>query len=131
MNKKKLIVSSILGVIIFIVFLIISAKGWCNLNFLCQRSHDDSIALVLFPIIPLFIFSLITFKMNEEVWKSWWKFARIWTLLSMLAILFSPSTGNWMIPIEKGSVALVLMVAFVIISIILIVAKYFQKNKEK
>lgn len=131
MKKKKLVIGSLFGVAILIVFLIVSIEGWCNFNFLCQRPHDDSVALILFPIVPLFIFSLITFKMREEIWETWWKFARVWTPLSMLVILFSPSTGNWMIPIEKGSVAFVSMCTFAFISIVLILMKYSLKRKEK
>jgi len=88
--------------------------------------YDFMVALL--PIIPLFIFSLITYKMREGVYRAWWKFARIWIPLSMLAVFVSPSYGNWMIPIEKGTVAFSSSILFVIISLVLII---WQSVKER
>ena len=126
--KKKLLVLSILGVLLFGVFLTISFKGLCSFSYICDRAHDDSMVYVFFLFIPLFIFSLITYKMREGIFESWWKFARIWIPLSMLAVIISPSYGNWMIPIEKGTVAFALSVLFVIISLVLII---WQSVKER
>lgn len=129
MKKTKLILLSALGSVFFGIATFISIKGFCFINYICDRSHDDKLAFILFPIIPLFIFSLITYKMQEEVFQFWWKFSRIWIPFSMFAILISPSTGNWMIPIEKGSVALFSMILFTISSVFIIVCKHFQLKK--
>jgi len=127
--KKKLLVLSILGVLLFDVFLTISFKGLCSFSYICDRAHDDSMVYVFFLFIPLFIFSLITYKMREGIFESWWKFARIWIPLSMLAILVAPSyTHNWIFPITKGTVAVTLSVLFVIISLVLII---WQSVKER
>ena len=53
-------------------------------SLLCEedmcRIHDDSVLgwmlLNFIFLIPIFIFSLITYKMREEVFQSWWRFAR-------------------------------------------------------
>ena len=53
-------------------------------SLLCEedmcRIHDDSVLgwmlLNFIFLIPIFIFSLITYKMREEVFQSWWRFVR-------------------------------------------------------
>ena len=53
-------------------------------SLLCEedmcRIHDDSVLgwmlLNFIFLIPIFIFSLITYKMRQEVFQSWWRFAR-------------------------------------------------------
>lgn len=129
MKKKKLLCLSTVGAVLFGVFLTISLMGVCFLDYICDRTHDDSMAAIFFPLFPLFIFSLITYKMREEVLEIWWKFARIWIPVSMLAILIAPSyTHNWILPIVKGTVAFASVVLFVIISLALII---WQSNKER
>ncbi len=88
----------------------------CSNIFECTELLVASM-LILFPIIPLFLFSLITYKMSEEVFQDWWRFARIFVPLAMFLILITPAyTHNWMFPVVKGTVAVALSVLFVAIS---------------
>ena len=131
MKKKALPGTALVGIILLVIFIYSRQLGICqSFSYSDCANFFDDFALVLFPAFPLFIFSLITYKMHDEVWQSWWKFSRIWIPLSMFAILISPSTGNWMIPIEKGSVALVSICVFIIISIVLIASGYVQCRKK-
>jgi len=86
-----------------------------------------STMITFFPIIPLFIFSLITYKMRKEVFNTWRIFAAVGAPLSMLAILIAPEYGNSFIPVEKGTVALFSSLLFSIISLGIILWKYFAK----
>jgi len=124
-KTKLVLVSGVISIVLILIY--IGTYSTCNNVFECTEVLYAAM-LVLFPIIPLFIFSLITYKMREEVYQVWWKFARIWIPLSMLAVIISPSYGNWMIPIEKGTVAFALSVLFVIISLVLII---WQSVKER
>jgi len=136
-KMKKINIILLLAGLVSLFLIIIEYAGtyfWCDL--LIKNGHESGcpfvmsdIKFILFPIIPLFIFSLITYKMRDEVFQFWWKFARIWIPLSMFAIIISPSTGNWMIPIEKGNVALFSMILFTISSVFIIVCKHFQLKK--
>lgn len=130
MTKKNILFFSGVISVILIVFNMIGTFNLCGGHEygICMDIIYDGM-MVLFPTIPLLIFSLITYKMRDEVWQSWWKFSRIWIPFSMFAILISPSTGNWMIPIEKGSVALFSMILFAIISVSMIAYKHFQLKK--
>jgi len=132
MTKKRALFLSVCGAIIFSVAITISVKGLCLINLICSRSHDDSVAFVFFPTITLFIFSLITYPMQDKIFQSWWRFARIWVPLSMLVILISPSySHNFIFPIEKGTVAFFSSALFVIISLVQIIltSRKLKKNK--
>ena len=131
MNKKKLaIVTGILSVVLVTLnfigtFRLCGAKDYGS----CMDVFYN-IIINLFPIIPLFIFSLITYKMREEVYQTWWKFARVWIPASMLAILIAPSyANNWMFPIEKGNVAAFFSLVFVVSSILIIASRYYSLKK--
>jgi len=72
-------------------------------------------------MIPLFFLSLITYWMRNEVYEAWFRFARWWIPLSMLAIFIAPEySSDWMYRIEKGSVAFITSALFVAISTIII-----------
>lgn len=130
MIKNKVLITSFLGIVLFSVATFISMKGMCLSDLVCSRPHDDSLSLILLPTIPLFIFSLVTYKMREKVFQAWWNFARIWIPISMLAILLSPSsTHNWMFPIEKGSVVFFSSILFILVSVILIIIWQIKEKK--
>jgi len=105
-------------------------------DFIISNGHDGScpfvlsdIEIILSPILALFIFSLITYKMRDEIFQSWWRFARIWAPISTVFILLTPSyTHNWMFPIVKGNVALLLSVIFIIVSLVKITLAYRSKR---
>lgn len=83
-----------------------------------------SLIINFFPFVPLFLFSLITYKMRDEVYRAWLRFAYVWVPLSMVLIFLAPQySTDWMYPVEKGTVAFLTSALFVIISLILIVWK--------
>ena len=80
--------------------------------------------------IPLFLFSLITYKMREEVYQAWFRFVCWWIPLSVLLIFIAPEySHDWLYPIEKGSVALLTSAIFLIVSLLIIVAKYISLRR--
>lgn len=86
----------------------------------------------LLPIIPLFLLSLITYKMREEVYRTWLRFAYVWIPLSMLLIFLAPEyTADWMYPVVKSTVAFFSSLLFLIISPIIIAWKYFATHRSK
>lgn len=80
-------------------------------------------------IIPLFLFSLITYKMRDEIYKAWFKFARIWVPLSIILVLISPEYSHGLVPIEKGTISFGMSVIFLVVSIFLIIIKFFSKPR--
>lgn len=92
-----------------------------------------NIGINLLPTIPFFFLSLITYKMREDVYQSWARFAVVWVLLSMILIFLAPeyssSFGITLYPVTKGSVAFISSLLFVIISLVLIIWKYFVSRR--
>lgn len=129
-RKKIVIVSGVISIIL-VVLNYIGTFRLCG-GYYYGECMDIAYNIIInfFPVIPLFIFSLIIYKMREEIFESWWKFAKIWIPLSMLAILVAPSySHNWIFPIVKGSVALFSSSIFVIISLVLIIRQSIKEKK--
>ncbi len=83
------------------------------------------VGINFFPIIPLFLFSLITYKMRDEIYRAWLRFAYVWIPLSMVAILLAPEySGDWMYPVVKGTVAFFSSVLFALVSLGIIIWRY-------
>ncbi|OGG78281.1 hypothetical protein A3A36_02940 [Candidatus Kaiserbacteria bacterium RIFCSPLOWO2_01_FULL_52_12b] len=82
------------------------------------------------PVIPLFLFSLVTYRMRDEVYRTWSRFAYVWIPLSMVLILLSPEYGSdWMYPIEKSTVAFVSLIIFTFASLSIIVWKLTDSRR--
>lgn len=125
--------------IVFVVSFIISAVLFllnyfgtykiCNSQLECTQSLADYMR-VFSIILPFFLFSLITYKMREEVFRSWFRFARVYIPASMLLILLAPSySSNWMFPYDKGRAAFLFSSLFIIISTVKIVLAYRRLRK--
>ena len=90
--------------------------------------HDILGTFIIF--IPLFLLSLITYKMRDEVFQTWFKFTRIWVPLTILLVIISPEYGNALFPVEKGSVSFAMSLLFLIISLIIIISKHLSLLKK-
>ena len=78
----------------------------------------------LLPVIALFLFSLITYKMRDEVYRAWLRLVYVWIPLSMVLIFFAPQySTDWMYPVVKSTVAFLTSLLFVVVSLILIAWK--------
>ncbi len=96
----------------------------CSSNENCINTLH-SFFIHFLPIIPVFVFSLITYKMREETYHAWARFAYAWIPLSMLLILLAPEySSDWMFPVVKGTVAFFSSLLFVIISSLIILWKH-------
>ena len=80
-----------------------------------------NIELIFFLVIPIFIFSLITYWMRNEVFSIWLKFTYFWIPVSVIAIILTPETTGSLFEIDKGFISLVFSALFVILSILIII----------
>lgn len=98
-------------------------------NIACVQSFD-SFGTVILPLVPLFLFSLITYFLPMRFFQAWYKFALVWTALAMIAIFFVPEySGQLMYAITKGSVAFYSAVLFCVISISIVLFTLFRDEK--
>jgi hypothetical protein len=81
------------------------------------------IAAVLSPVVLLFLFSIITYKMNGEVYKTWIWFARWWIPMTMFFVLITQESSNMLFSWSNKSTAGFLSLLFLVISLILIIYK--------
>ena len=131
-SKKILLIVS--GIITFLLL----ASNWIGTFKLCGgQEYGQCMDLMygfivnFFPVIPLFILSLVTYKMRNEIYRTWLHFSYVWIPLSMILIFLAPEySADWMLPIVKGTVAFFSSLLFVIISIILILWKYLSIRRK-
>jgi len=98
---------------------------WC-------RNYINPILTFFWPLLVIFPFSLITYKMKEEVFVRWWKFTRWWTPLSMVIITLSPqyADGFMMAPSPKGLAVVGTGILYIFISSIIILRTWLRVRKE-
>ncbi len=135
-SKKKILAFSFGGFVLQIILVLFAYSNLfesCYNNLPCRESFLNLLIIVspyVHLFVPLFIFSLITYWMREEVYRAWFRFARWWIPLSMLAIFLAPEySSDWMYPIEKGTVTFLFSVSFCIISLLIILVRYFRPGR--
>ena len=131
LTKKNVFLGSLSGAIIF--FLVASTEGvplFCVPHDIPCMKYFDSLATTIEIFIPLFFFSLITYKMPTVVFSAWSNFALTWISISILLIVISPSSSAPFQIIDKEFVAIVLSLLFTVISLILIAYKSFALRKK-
>lgn len=123
---------SLVYVVYFVgIFLVDSVceASWC-------RVHDDDflgwIFFLFIPLLPVFLLSLVTYKMRDEVFKAWWDAAR-WFVPIIIVMTFllyrnGESGGVGMTGIGSGVgeafMLFVLYVLFIITSLVKIILSY-------
>lgn len=133
-NKKTLLTASGILTGLTIVMGTLEPFRLCGDSWRKCMDLNYNIDLVILPIIPLFLFSLITYKMRDEVYKAWFRFSYVWIPLSMILIFLAPeypTSGGFLslYAATKGSVAFVSSTFFVAISLILVVYKHITSRR--
>ncbi len=87
MSKKSVLILSGLGGGIFIILLLSLIYNFCGqYRGICK----DAYKIIVYPFLPLpfiFLFSILTYKLREEVFRAWWNFAR-WFAPVVIVITF-------------------------------------------
>ncbi len=102
---------------------------------LCGKVWGDcittlaNIEILFSPIIPIFFFSLLTYKLQEEVFRAWLIFVYWFTPPWVLLVALVPSSGGGLVPIDKGRITFGMNIIFVLISLVLIAYKSFALRK--
>lgn len=121
---------SIAGVMLIVNYF--GTYAMCNQDSGCAHLLANSI-LVFYPFLPFAALSLLTYKMRNEIFRSWINFAKWWVPITMLLILIIPGdSGGWGIsfPPLDGVFALYSSGFFLLISLILIAYKFFTLRKD-
>ncbi len=135
MTKKNIAISSIIGAVILLVWDYVGNVYWCTWGGVEHYDCLDTLSgveIFLLPILPIALLSLITYKMRDEVFNAWMKFAIWFVPLTMFLTFITPdSSGSLGLPaFGKGVVAFLLTALFTIISILIILVRFFTSRKQ-
>lgn len=130
-TKKNILMVGFGGSLSFLVCIFSTNLGLCDqYNGSCVRMLDSaSEAFQIFIIV--FLFSLVTYKLHNEIFESWVKFAKWWVLGTLILVLIAPAHDPSLLPITKEIVSLFSTGAFTIISLILVATKFFTVRSQK
>jgi hypothetical protein len=96
MKKTILLVSGAGSVmLVSLLFLLLNNSSSAYWDF--GKSIYDSTFYFLFPLLCVFPFSIITYKMREEVFRAWWKYATWYVpflIVLTLVIEWMPKSGG-------------------------------------
>jgi len=137
MTSKRIVFwISLLGTLFFVFLASLEFSNNCDFYNLCEKTygmiHFIGFDMFLLPVV--FFFSLITYKMRAEVYKSWFNFS-CWYLIPF--ILFSiflmnnTSGGGYIMSGGYFNALLLFFLLFIyfLISLILIISKHFSLKK--
>jgi len=132
-NKKILFIVSGVSTVILLVLNWVGTFRLCGGQEYGQCMDLIYAAIINFlPIIPLFLFSIITYKMHDEVYQAWLRFSFVWIPLSMVLIFLSPEySADWMYPVVKGTVAFFSSLLFIVVSLAVITWKSVATRRTK
>ncbi len=87
LTKKNVLIFSSLGILLLIVSMYPTKVGVCaDYSYDCKKNFDFLQDIVsIFPI--LFLFSFTTYKMKDEVFHHWMKFA-VWATPAIMILTF-------------------------------------------
>lgn len=137
-NRKVAGITLILSVLLILAAYILRnplSFGFCQRVYLFGNEETclDNIAFTVGePLqsyaVSLVIISLFLFAAKKEVLKKWSIFASVWTLVTLIAVTYSPVYGNALSPIQRDVVSVFMSVLFVLVSLILLFRKPRVRN---
>ncbi len=114
---------------IFILLLLSLLENFCgSYRGICKDVYG-LIVYLFFPLPFVFLLSLITYKMRDEVFRAWWGFA-VWFVPMIIAVTFlleNAGSGGGYLGMQKDFNFLVLFVfysIFIITSLVRIILAY-------
>lgn len=130
-SKKTLLIVSGIGTVVLLIANYVGTAQLCGGGqYTICMGNLYAVMMNFFPVIPLLLFSLITYWMREEIYQAWFRFARWWVPLSMLLILISPEySSDWMYPVVKGTVAFLTSMIFAAVSSLIILIKHLRRSR--
>jgi hypothetical protein len=96
-NTKTIVLfSSFVAIVLYVLADLAFSYDRCFATGRCPALYDfiNSIAPLILTLVPLFVFSLLTYKMREEVFRAWWNFARWWVPVIVAVTIFLNNAGG-------------------------------------
>lgn len=139
MTKRNIFFVSVVGSILFLILIFLLESHTCSEWWLwCRKYIWNSSNLILKLLLitpPIFLFSLITYKMRDEVFRAWWRFARWWVpVIIGITLLLNDTVkgGDFPATVGRGFNMLIIIffyIIFIVISLVKIFNMYFKTKK--
>jgi len=136
-EKKKVLLVSFIGVCILVLLFLLGTTS-CYRNEVCNQIDksipDSNIFIIIFMSPVIFLFSLITYRMRDNVFRAWWNFARWWMVVIVVVTLFlnaNESGGIGISGLGSGIFDFVLISTLYIIMVIVSVVRIILGLKKK
>jgi hypothetical protein len=131
--KKYTLIISFIGAVLFLALFFNSdalykycyKEGHCIYLFK-NVFNSESFIFPLFISLLILLFSVATYFLREEIFTSWFRFARVWVPLSIILVIITPGgSGGGFMPslIDKELTAFLMAGLFLIISTLIIIIK--------
>lgn len=139
MTKKNVLLISFIGTVIIVILAVLSMSGFCYHNTYCldlfRKFNPWKFVSFLFFTPPVFLLSLITYKMHDDFFWAWMKFAMWWipisAILSLLALSKDDGGGGFFISFSADGLFTFLMIPFTLISFFIVFWKYLSFSDKK
>lgn len=94
MTKKNILLISIFGVVAFLISMYSVDFGICERGDYDCRKTLDLVQMSLGVFVPFIFLTLITYRMKEEVVRSWWGIASVFVPLIMITTFLLYRNGE-------------------------------------
>lgn len=96
--KKYVLVLGSIGTIYLVALTLLSTTHFCPSNQTCtdlfMLFSPWGLASYVFFTVPLLLFSVITYRMKDEVFYAWWNSARWWVPIIIIVTLWLENAGG-------------------------------------
>ncbi len=127
------------GIFALVSLLFLFGGRWCYEGSTCESIEyriSENFQVAFYFLFPLFLFSLLTYKLRDEIFLAWWRFTRWFVPIAIILTLITPHDhgGGWGIPslLDPEFVGIVFAFLFAAISVVIIawkiIAVYYLKK---
>jgi hypothetical protein len=139
-TKKSVFFAAFIVTVVLVSLFFIAQIQYCNYHYdgyetLCMRAFGyieqvlEPLSFSLFLAPLFFLISLITYRMKDEVFLAWWRFARWWVpVIMIVTFLLENAGGGGTLGMNKDFTALILIILYsilIVTSLVKIMRAYF------
>ncbi len=127
LNKKS---ELYMAFFMFLVYIISYYARAFNLpdSYVDLCCSDDKVLNIFFIFVPFFVITIILNFIKDKNWNSWKKFTVYFFTIYFIIYFLFPTTGDGFIWFQRETVVFFGSILYSIISLILILYKYFKKS---
>lgn len=132
-TKKNILRISSAYIFYFVALFVISST--CNGSNWCDIQEDGIFGLILFSFAPLaflFLLSLVTYRMKDEIFRAWWGFAWWWSLIIIaVTVLLNNSSGGGTLGMDTDFTIFILSILYTVLIVTSLVKIFnaYQKTR--